>query len=180
MLLLDLINPTGLGKDEDDCNADFVPLVAKWVSYGGMEIESMEGDLDDFCVEDVLEPSVWVKRMVKGFGKFVGFPIDSCEKQCIAFFQKLEEVWEKQAAAGSSLRHTNSSTKKGMRRELKILVSIVNYDGQSGCRTRGNLNSSEWAQFFVHEFETPILECKRIKQSSKEGYYEEFTQGVEM
>ena len=94
MLLLDLINPTGLGKDEDDCNADFVPL-AKWVLYGGMEVASMEGDLDDFCVEDVLEPSVWVKRMVKGFGKFVGFPINSCEKQYIAFFQKLEEVWEK-------------------------------------------------------------------------------------
>jgi len=65
-------------------------------------------------------------------------------------------------------------------RELKILVSIVNYDGQSGSQTRGNLNSGGWAQFFVHEFETPILECKRIKQSSQEEYYEEFTQGVEM
>lgn len=54
MLLLDLINPTGLVKDKDDCNADFVPL-AKWVSYGDTEVASMEGDLDDFCVEDVLE-----------------------------------------------------------------------------------------------------------------------------
>lgn len=112
MLMLDRDNPTGSRKDEDDRNAlDFVPL-AKWVPYGGMELASAEGDLDDSCVEDFLEPSAWVKRMVKGFGKFVGFPINSCERQCIAFFQQLEEVWERQAAVSSSLRHTVSSTKK--------------------------------------------------------------------
>lgn len=60
-------------------------------------------------------------------------------RQCIAFFQKLEDVWEKQAIAGS-LRRIFSSTKKGVR-ELKNLVSTVNYDGQSGQRTRGDVNS---------------------------------------
>ena len=38
-----------------------------------------ERAMDDFLVEDFLKLSVWVKRMVKGFGKFVGFPIDFCE-----------------------------------------------------------------------------------------------------
>ena len=37
-----------------------------------------------------------------------------------------------------------------------------------------------WVQLVVHEFENLILECERIKQSSKEGYGEEFTQGVEV
>ena len=37
-----------------------------------------------------------------------------------------------------------------------------------------------WVQLVVHEFENLILECERIKQPSKEGYSEEFTQGVEV
>ena len=56
-----------------------------------------------------------------------GFPFDSCERQCVDFFQQLEKVWEKQAVVGS-LRRTASSSKKGMR-ELQNLVSIVNYYG---------------------------------------------------
>ena len=83
-----------------------------------------------FFMEDDLEPSVWVNRMIKGFGKSMGFPVDSCEKECIAFFQNLEKVWEKQATA-DSFRRTASSTKKGTR-ELRNLVSSVKYDGHSG------------------------------------------------
>ncbi|KAF3958395.1 hypothetical protein CMV_016695 [Castanea mollissima] len=111
MLLLDWVNSTGSSKDEDGRNAlDVVPL-AKWDPYKGLELVSEEVALDVFFfVEDDLEPSVWVNRMIKGFGKFEGFPIDLCEKQCIAFFQKLEKVWEKQTIAGS-LRRTASSTK---------------------------------------------------------------------
>lgn len=45
---------------------------------------------DDTFVGDDLEPSVWVKRMVIGFGKFVGLPMDSSERQCLTFFQQLE------------------------------------------------------------------------------------------
>ena len=92
MLLLDWVNYMGSSKNKDGRNAlDVVPL-AKWDPYGGLELVSGEATPDDFFVEDDLEPSVWVNRMIKVFGKFVGFPIDSCEKQCIAFFQKLEKV----------------------------------------------------------------------------------------
>ena len=77
--------------------------------------------------------------MIKGFRKFVGFSIDSCERQCISFFQQLEKVWERKAAVGS-LRRTVSSTKKDMM-ELRNLVSTINYDGQSGRQTIGNVNS---------------------------------------
>ncbi|KAL0007922.1 hypothetical protein SO802_009424 [Lithocarpus litseifolius] len=110
LLLLDWVNPTESGKDEGGRNAlDCVPL-AKWDPHGGLEIVS-EATLDDFLVGEDMEPSVWVKRKIKGFSKFVGFPIDSCEQQCIAFFQKLEKVWENQATVGS-LRRNTSSTKK--------------------------------------------------------------------
>ena len=54
-----------------------------------------EGELGDTFVGDDLEPSVWVSKMVKGFGKSVGFSINSCERQCVNFFQKLVKVWEK-------------------------------------------------------------------------------------
>ena len=46
---------------------------------GGLDLVTKERAMDDFLVEDFLKLSVWVKRMVKGFGKFVGFPIDFCE-----------------------------------------------------------------------------------------------------
>ena len=129
ILLLDWVNPKGSGKDEESGNAlDCVPL-AKWDPHGGLDIVS-KAALDDFLVGEDLEPSVWVKRKIKGFSKYVGFPIDSCEQQCIDLFQKLEKVWEKQATTGS-LRCNTSSTKKGMR-ELRNLVSSVNYEGQSG------------------------------------------------
>ena len=122
------------GEDEDVGNAlDCVPL-AKWDPQGGMELVSEEAALDDFLEGEDLEPSVWVKRKIKGFGKFVGFPIDSCEQQCIAFFQKLEKVWEKQATVGS-LRRNASSSKKGMR-ELRNLISSINYEGQFGRQTK--------------------------------------------
>ena len=96
ILLLDWVNPKGSGKDEESGNAlDCVPL-AKWDPHGGLDIVS-KAALDDFLVGEDLEPLVWVKRKIKGFSKYVGFPIDSCEQQCIDLFQKLEKVWEKQS-----------------------------------------------------------------------------------
>ena len=43
-------------------------------------------------------------------------------------------MWEKQAAVGS-LRRIASSSTKGMR-ELRNLISTINYDGQASKRTR--------------------------------------------
>ena len=47
-------------------------------------------------------------------------------------------------------------------------------------KPKGLRISVGWVQLVVHEFENVILECERIKQSSKEGYGQEFTQGVEV
>ena len=113
-LFLNWVNPTGSDKDEDDRKLlEFVPL-AQCDPNGGLILMIEEGDLDDISVEDDLEPSIWVSKMVKGFSKWVGFPIDSCERQCVDFFQRLKKVWEKQVVAGSLCR-TAYSSKKGMR-----------------------------------------------------------------
>ncbi|XP_030965029.1 uncharacterized protein LOC115986306 [Quercus lobata] len=134
MLLLNWVNPTGSYKDEEDWQLmEYVPL-AQWDPNGGLVLMTEEDDPVDISVEDDLQPSAWVSKKVKGLGKWVGFPIDSCERQCVEFFQRLEKVWEKQATAGS-LRRTASSSTKGMR-ELQNLISTVNYDGQADKRTR--------------------------------------------
>lgn len=96
-----LLSPTGSVRVEEDWSAlDFAPL-AQWDPNEGLDLMTEEEDLGDISIEDDLEPSVWVSKMVKGFGKFVDFSIDSCERQCVDFFQKLNKVWEKQAIVGS-------------------------------------------------------------------------------
>ncbi|KAF3974755.1 hypothetical protein CMV_001943 [Castanea mollissima] len=148
MLWLDWVNSTGSGKDEDGRNAlDFVPL-AKWDPYGGLELVSEEAALDVFIVEDDLEPLVWVNRMIKGFDKFVGFPIDSCEKQCIAFFQKLEKVWEKQATGGSLCRIA-SSTKKVVIYSFEAIEARWRPKGKNGLK--------------VKQHQRPVKGCRELR-----------------
>ena len=58
---------------------EFVPL-AQWDPNEGLVLMTEEDDLVDISVEDDLEPLAWVSKKVKGFGKWVGFPIDSYER----------------------------------------------------------------------------------------------------
>ena len=55
-----------------------------------------------------MEPSKWVRMMIKRFGKYVGFLISSSENLCISFFQKLERSWEEQVDATSTHQVSNS------------------------------------------------------------------------
>jgi len=71
---------------------DIAPL-ALWDPNGVLDLVTLEDESDGSSMEEELEPSEWVRRMIKGFGTFVGFPIACCERQCIDFFQKLERVW---------------------------------------------------------------------------------------
>ena len=87
---------------------------------------------NDTFVGDDLEPSVWLKRMVIGFDKLVGLLWIPMTGNVLLSFNNLRAV--------GSLRQTASSLKKGMR-ELRNLVSSVNYDGHSGRSTRGSVNS---------------------------------------
>ncbi|KAK9997961.1 hypothetical protein SO802_017564 [Lithocarpus litseifolius] len=50
------------------------------------DLVTLEDDSDGSSMEEELEPSEWVRTMIKGFGTFVGFPIACCKRQCIDFF----------------------------------------------------------------------------------------------
>jgi hypothetical protein len=78
--------------------------------------------------EPPLEPSIWVKQRHRGFCKLVGFPIDVHEHECLALLQKIEAYrFAKKEKEGP--RRISVSGKKGSR-ELRRLVSTVNYDGR--------------------------------------------------
>ena len=47
-----------------------------WAPNGGLNLVTEEGETDGFFSEDELEPSEWMRTMIKGFGTFMGFPID--------------------------------------------------------------------------------------------------------
>ncbi len=80
----------------------------------------------------VPEPSQWVKSRHKGFCKLVGFPIESHEQECLALLQRIEaDCFVKKAS--SAPRRNQAPGLKG-KRELRRLISSVNYDGrQSAC-----------------------------------------------
>ena len=80
------------GKDEEVVNLEVITPLALWDPNGSFDLVSTEDGLDGFSVEEVLEPSEWVSRMIRNFSTYVGFPIDCCERLCIDFYQKLERV----------------------------------------------------------------------------------------
>ena len=74
----------------------------------------------------------WVKRRILGFSKSVGRSMSRHEKLCIALLQRLESAMEAANVLHreiSSNRKVVKSKNKG-RRELRNLVSSVNYDGR--------------------------------------------------
>ena len=125
-------------------SVDIAPL-ALWDPNCVLDLVTLEDESDGSSMEEELEPLEWVRRMIKGFGTFVEFPIACCERQCIDFFQKLERVWEQQASIVTTCWASNSS-QKGMR-ELRNFFSSINYDGHSGSSTRGSLTSSGLGSF---------------------------------
>lgn len=76
---------------------DCVPL-AFWDPNGDLDLDTKEGVPVGNLLEEDMDPSEWMRTMIKGFGKFVGFPIAFYESRFIAFFEQLERVWEAQAA----------------------------------------------------------------------------------
>ena len=83
-------------------------------------------------LEGKLNISGWVKHRILGFSKLVGLFMSRLEKLCIALLQRLESEME---AADVLHREVSGNRKvvkfknKG-RRELRNLVSSVNYDGR--------------------------------------------------
>ena len=79
-------------KGEEAVNLEVITPLALWDPNGFHDLVFVEDSSNGCSGEEVLEPSEWVRRMIGGFGAFMGFLIDCCERQCIDFFQKLERV----------------------------------------------------------------------------------------
>ena len=77
-------------------------------------------------------PSNWVSQMMKIFCNMVGFPIVKHEVQCLALFRLLEQECLKVMDGGEPKRSVNPGS-RGLR-ELKGLISNINYDGVSSRR----------------------------------------------
>ena len=74
------------------------------------------------------ESSVWVKQRHRGFCKLVGFPIESHEQECLALLQRIEADRFLHKEKGGACCQPPSGTKGA--RELRRLVSTINYDGR--------------------------------------------------
>lgn len=70
----------------------------------------------------------------------MGFPIVKHEAKCLALFQLLEQEWVDLENSGIPRWSVNLG-KKGIR-ELKGLISIVNYDGHYTWASRGRGSTS--------------------------------------
>ena len=78
--------------------------------------------------------SLWVEQKYKDFGELVGMPITGFEVECIALLHKIDAERKKGRHYPCSRKPTRS-TKKGTR-ELRNLISTVNYDGKKVASLR--------------------------------------------
>ena len=78
-----------------------------------------------------LDVSNWVKHRIPGFGKLVGLPVSPHEWLCIAHLQRLEREMEENnllQRKATVNRKVVTPTGRG-KRDLRNLISFVNYDG---------------------------------------------------
>lgn len=92
-------------------------------------------------VEAKDEISVWVKRRVTGFGKFLGVSCAGYEDKITELLMEIERI-RKSSEKGKSGKRGKSGTR--CNRELKQLCCILNFEStgrKEGERRRGRTNS---------------------------------------
>ena len=124
-----MVLSVGFGESEEF--SDCAPL--KIIAPNGLTtLVEQEGVAKVLSLEAKLNISGWVKHNIPGFSKLVGLSMSRHEKLCIALLQKLESEME----AANVLHKEVSGNRKVVkfknkgRRELRNLVSSVNYDGR--------------------------------------------------
>ena len=93
---------------------------------------SSDLDYEVLDIGGTLDVSKWVKNRIPGFSRVIGLSVNRHEKLCIAYLQRLEremEVINQQRKKATANPKVASSTGKGIR-ELRNLISTVNYDGR--------------------------------------------------
>ena len=111
----------------EDCN-----LLLTIIPLGldlSMEVHNNSEVLD---MGGTLDISNWVKNRIPSFSKVIGLSMNCHEKLCVAYLQRLERemtVINQQWKKAASIQKVASSMGKG-KRELRNLISTVNYDGR--------------------------------------------------
>ena len=117
---------SGLGEEE--CSP--IPLLS--ISPIGLPLTVENCVMEAVGSESILDASSWVKNRLPGFCKLVGLPMNRHEKLCIALLQKIE----KETTDAKAMHKKDTPTRKMVifkdkgKRELRNLLSSVNYDGR--------------------------------------------------
>ena len=81
--------------------------------------------------DNSLNVSNWVKHRLPGFSKMMGLSLGRHEKRCIMLLQRLEiEIEAAKLVHRKDAAHRKAVSKSKGKRELRNLISSVNYDGR--------------------------------------------------
>ena len=81
--------------------------------------------------DNTLKVSNWVKHRLPSFSKMMGFSLGGHEKRCIMLLQRLEaEIEATKLVHRKDVAHQKVVSKDKRKRELRNLISSVNYDGR--------------------------------------------------
>ena len=122
---LTLSNP-GLGEEESSP----IPLMS--IIPFGLSLSAENSGNEAVGCESALDTSKWVKNRLPSFSKLVGLSLNRHEKLCIDLLQRIEK---EMLDAKAMIKKDNPTRKvvifkdKG-KRELRNLLSSVNYDGR--------------------------------------------------
>ena len=92
----------------------------------------VNNDSEVLNIGGTLDVSKWVKNRIPCFSGVIRLSVKRHEKLCIAYLQRLERemvVINQQRKKAAANQKVASSTGKGIR-ELRNLISTVNYDGR--------------------------------------------------
>ena len=124
--------------ERDICVLEFDPL-SQWELNELKELVLVQDSTEGTQVTVSGPPSNWVSQLMKNFCNMVGFPTVNHEAQRLALFHLLEQEYLKVIDDRVPKRPANSRS-RGLR-ELKGLISNVNYDGVSS-RSRSRVSST--------------------------------------
>ena len=118
-----------LDKDLGGEDSSPVPLMA--INPSGLQLSAeSNGDIEAVGCVNTSDTSRWVQKKLPGFSKLVGLPLNRHERLCIDLLQKIEKETEAAKALNrkATLSRKASNYKVRGKRELRNLLSLVNYD----------------------------------------------------
>ena len=121
-----IFSNSGLGEEESS------PIPLLFITPFGLPLTAENCGTEAVGCEGILDTSRWLKNRLPGFSKLVMLPLNRHEKLCIALLQRIE----KKTVDAKAMNKKDTPTRKVVifkdkgKRELRNLLSSVNYDGR--------------------------------------------------